>query len=109
MTSLLHPVEVHPPRVLDLRAHGSRTAIHGADGRLSYDELADRVDAVAARLGDTRRLVLVEGFWHTGSGLTAGQAEALLRGAGREPTTYPLTDEVLWGGPITDERYLVVA
>ncbi|GAA1478531.1 AMP-binding protein [Nocardioides aestuarii] len=61
MTSLLHPVEVHPPRVLDLRAHGARTAVHTADGRLTYDELADRVDALAERLGDTRRLVLVEG------------------------------------------------
>ena len=66
--------------------------------------------AEAARLLDeTGRLLLVEGFWHTGSGLTAAQAEALLRGAGREPTTYPLADPVLWGGPITDERYLLVA
>ncbi len=59
-------------------------------------------------LHDTGRLVLVEGFWHTGSGLTATQAEALLRGAGREPTTYPMADPVYWGGPISDERYLVL-
>ena len=59
-------------------------------------------------LRDGGRLVLVEGFWHTGTGLTAAQTEALLTGAGREPTTYPLDDPVLWGGPIRDERYLVV-
>jgi ubiquinone/menaquinone biosynthesis C-methylase UbiE len=55
------------------------------------------------------RLVLVEGFWHTGAGLTAARTEELLRGAGRTPTTHPLTDEVYWGGPVDDERYLVVA
>ena len=51
-------------------------------------------------LGPRGRLVLVEGFWHTGTGLTAAQTEALLRRAGREPSTYPLDDPVLWGGPI---------
>ena len=54
------------------------------------------------------RLLLVEGDWHTGAGLTAAATEALLRAAGRAPTTYPLEDEAYWGGPITDERYLVV-
>jgi SAM-dependent methyltransferase len=60
-------------------------------------------------LGPQGRLVLVEGFWHTGAGLEATVTEELLRGAGRQPTTHPLTDDVYWGGPITDERYLVVA
>jgi ubiquinone/menaquinone biosynthesis C-methylase UbiE len=54
-------------------------------------------------------LVLVEGFWHTGAGLTAAATEALLRGAGRTPTTHPLADDAYWGGPVDDERYLVVA
>ncbi len=62
MTSLLTSLEVTaPPRVLDLRAHGDRVAIHTPGGRLTYAELADRVDDVARRLGPTRRLVLVEG------------------------------------------------
>jgi ubiquinone/menaquinone biosynthesis C-methylase UbiE len=60
-------------------------------------------------LGDGGRLLLVEGFWHTGAGLTAARTEALLRDAGRAPTTYRLDDAVLWGGPIRDERYLVVS
>jgi acyl-CoA synthetase (AMP-forming)/AMP-acid ligase II len=62
VTSLLTSLEVTaPPRVLDLRAHGDRVAIHTPAGRLTYGELADRVDDVARRLGPTRRLVLVEG------------------------------------------------
>jgi len=59
-------------------------------------------------LRDGGRLVLVEGFWHTGTGLTAAQTEALLTRAARKPTTYPLDGPALWGGPIRDERYLVV-
>jgi SAM-dependent methyltransferase len=59
-------------------------------------------------LRDGGRLVLVEGYWHTGAGLTALQTEQLLRGAGRTPVTQRLDDDVYWGGPVTDERYLVV-
>jgi SAM-dependent methyltransferase len=54
-------------------------------------------------------LLLVEGSWHTGAGLTAARTEELLRGAGRSSTTYRLADDVLWGGPISDERYLIVS
>ena len=61
MTSLLSAPEVDAPRVLDLAQFGDRPAIHTADGTLTYADLAGRVDAYAARLGDTRRLVLVEG------------------------------------------------
>jgi acyl-CoA synthetase (AMP-forming)/AMP-acid ligase II len=48
-------------RVLDLARHGARPAIRTAEAALSYGELAERVRAVAERLGATRRLVLVEG------------------------------------------------
>jgi SAM-dependent methyltransferase len=74
--------------------------------------LSDQLAALArwvSLLGPRGRLVLVEGFWHTGTGLTAEQTEALLRRVGREPSTYPLDDPVLWGGPIADERYLIVS
>jgi SAM-dependent methyltransferase len=54
------------------------------------------------------RMLLVEGSWSTGAGLTAAETEALLRAAGRSPETHALTDDVLWGGPVSDERYLVV-
>lgn len=55
------------------------------------------------------RLVLIEGSWSTGAGLTADETSALLIGAGRTPRVVPLTDPAYWGGPITDERYAVVA
>ncbi|MDQ2797584.1 MAG: methyltransferase domain-containing protein [Actinomycetota bacterium] len=54
-------------------------------------------------------LVLVEGRWWTGGGLTATQTEAVVKPLVASLTTTPLADPTLWGGPIDDERYLVVA
>lgn len=55
------------------------------------------------------RLVLVEGRWHTGAGLDAATTEALLGEVSSDVLTTHLVEDVYWGGPITDERYLVVA
>jgi len=55
------------------------------------------------------RLVLVEGSWATGAGLTAHATLALLEAAGRPGVVRRLTEPVFWGREITDERYLVVA
>ena len=55
------------------------------------------------------RLVLVEGSWSTGAGLTAAQTVDLVAGVGLEPELTLLDDPALWGGPISDERYLVTA
>ncbi|GGR87191.1 AMP-dependent synthetase [Micromonospora fulviviridis] len=49
------------PFVRALRGHGDRPAVITADGRLTYAELAARVSELAARLGTTRRLVLLAG------------------------------------------------
>jgi acyl-CoA synthetase (AMP-forming)/AMP-acid ligase II len=46
---------------LDLARHGDRTAVMTATERVSYRELAVRVDAMAARLGPARRLLLLSG------------------------------------------------
>jgi SAM-dependent methyltransferase len=51
------------------------------------------------------RLVLVEGRWHTGAGITADECRELVG----EATVTTLDDPRLWGGPITDERYLLVS
>ena len=59
-------------------------------------------------LADGGRLVLVEGRWHTGGGLASRQTLDLLAAAGREATLRPMPEPVFWGGPIDDERYLVV-
>jgi hypothetical protein len=56
------------------------------------------------------RLVLIEGFWHTGSGLHAQEVVALLPPGLSAVVIHPLSDHaVLWGGVMTDERYAVVA
>lgn len=49
------------PFALGLAAHGDRTAVITADGRVSYTQLAARVDAMAGRLGSERRLVMLVG------------------------------------------------
>jgi ubiquinone/menaquinone biosynthesis C-methylase UbiE len=58
------------------------------------------------------RLVLVEGSWSTGVGLTGEQTVALLREAGREASLRrlpELPEPVYWGREIDDERFLVVS
>ncbi len=68
--------------------------------------------AVLARWSDLLtecgRLVLVEGRWGTGVGLAAEEAVALVRATGRAAGLTRLSDPVYWGGPVTDERYVVV-
>ncbi|MBB5791947.1 AMP-binding protein [Jiangella mangrovi] len=53
------PVAV--PFARDLARHGDRLAVVAGDQRWTYRELAQQVDATAARLGGGRRLVLVSG------------------------------------------------
>jgi SAM-dependent methyltransferase len=62
-----------------------------------------------ALLAPAGRLVLVEGRWHTGGGLTSGQTLDLLRSAGRDARLRPMPEPVYWGTEIDDERYLVVS
>lgn len=54
-------------------------------------------------------LVLVEGSWSTGAGLTATETARLVERAGLRPALTMLDDAALWGGPTSDERYLVTA
>ncbi|MGI8645658.1 MAG: class I SAM-dependent methyltransferase [Nocardioides sp.] len=74
--------------------------------------LADQV-AVLRRWVDLPtpggRLVLVEGSWTTGAGLTADATLTLLAAAGRPGVVRHLPEPAYWGREITDERYLVVA
>jgi RimJ/RimL family protein N-acetyltransferase/protein-L-isoaspartate O-methyltransferase len=53
------------------------------------------------------RLVLVEGRWSTGAGLTGAETVALVQALGRTATLRPLPDAAYWGRVITDERYVV--
>lgn len=74
--------------------------------------LPDPAQALGRWVGLLRRdglLVLVEGNWSTGAGLTATESEALVRQWRREAHVVPLDDPALWGGPVDDERYLLVS
>jgi ubiquinone/menaquinone biosynthesis C-methylase UbiE len=74
--------------------------------------LTDPDDAVRKWAGLLRpggRLVLVEGLWSTGTGMTARRLEGIVRPIISNCETRPLTDEALWGRPIDDERYVLVA
>ena len=70
-------------------------------------------DAAVARwvrlLRPGGRLLLVEGRWHTGAGLGAADSRAVVARHRAHADVEHLTDPALWGGPITDERYLVVS
>lgn len=55
-------------------------------------------------------LVLVEGFWHTGAGITSADLLALITARAGSATWRHLSDGVaLWGAPVSDERYLITA
>lgn len=55
------------------------------------------------------RLVLVEGRWSTGAGLTSAELVAAVEPHATVLDVRPLPDPALWGGPISDERHAVVA
>lgn len=55
-------------------------------------------------------LVLVEGFWHTGSGIAAADLLAIVSSRTRVLRWRRLSDEpALWGGPVSDDRYVIAA
>ncbi len=54
------------------------------------------------------QLLLIEGSWSTGAGLTATQTLSLLRPLGGDTMLRKLDDPALWGRRISDERYLTI-
>lgn len=60
-------------------------------------------------LTPTGLLVLVEGHWSTGGGLSAGQTVRLVEETGRAASLTRLTDPAYWGRHISDDRYLVTS
>jgi SAM-dependent methyltransferase len=53
------------------------------------------------------RLVLVEGRWFNGAGLSAAETVRLVEATGRPAELTLLSEPVYWGREITDERYVV--
>jgi ubiquinone/menaquinone biosynthesis C-methylase UbiE len=70
---------------------------------------ADALARWAALLRPQGRLVLVEGRWMTGVGLSAADCAALVRQCREEVSLQVLDDQALWGRAITDERYLLLS
>jgi 2-polyprenyl-3-methyl-5-hydroxy-6-metoxy-1,4-benzoquinol methylase len=119
------------PRMLALaaakaRSHGVEVALvegDASDPRVDglFDVVLSRhvlwalpdVPAVLNRwtslLAPGGRLVLVEGRWHTGAGWCADDLLPLVRGATSTAELRYLVHPALWGGPIEDERYLIMA
>jgi len=74
--------------------------------------LPDPVQVVrrwVAALRPGGRLVLVEGDWSTGAGLTAARCAEIVGESCTRVEVRRLPDPRLWGREITDERYLVLA
>jgi SAM-dependent methyltransferase len=81
-------------------------------GRHILWALPDPSEAVRSWVALLRQpgvLLLVEGRWSTGAGLTAAECERLVRTHREELLTTGLHDPALWGRAITDERYLLVS
>ena len=55
------------------------------------------------------RLLLVEGNWSTGAGLSAEQTVALVRATGRNAELRRLPEPAYWGRAVDDDRYLVTS
>ena len=54
-------------------------------------------------------LLLVEGLWGTGAGISAAACRELVLRHRRHAEVVPLTDPALWGKEISDERYLILS
>lgn len=74
--------------------------------------MADPQEALRRWVGLLRPgglLLLVEGRWWTGGGLSAAETAGLVLRHRRQATVVPLDGPELWGGPFDDERYLLTS
>jgi len=54
-------------------------------------------------------VVLVEGSWSTGAGLTAAQTQEIVLSIRAEVQITPLAQAIYWGKAMGDERYMAVS
>ncbi|WP_018683875.1 class I SAM-dependent methyltransferase [Actinokineospora enzanensis] len=118
------------PRMLDQARHkADHLQIHFAEGDATSPPFGDNFfDIVLSRhvlwampdppatlarwlklLRPTGTLILIEGHWSTGAGIPATECLAHVHRHRSKAELRPLTDPELWGGPITDERYLIIS
>ena len=56
------------------------------------------------------RMILIEGRWHTGAGMSAQEVVNALPSSMSDALVQPLSDHAqLWGGEVKDERFVVLA
>jgi SAM-dependent methyltransferase len=67
------------------------------------------LDAWLELLKPDGRVILIEGRWWNGAGLAGRDVLRLFESRGRDAALTALDDPVLWGGPVDDERYLIVS
>jgi SAM-dependent methyltransferase len=75
----------------------------------ALEDVPTALDTWFSLLTPGGRLVLVEGLWHTGAGIPSEELVELVRRPGVEVEVTPLDDPALWGHPLLDSRYVLVA
>ncbi|MGW5716347.1 class I SAM-dependent methyltransferase [Amycolatopsis sp. NPDC003865] len=114
--------------MLDVARKKAKGAVHFRLGDVADPPVTGTFDVVLARhvlwampdpgaavgkwvrlLNPGGRLVLVEGRWFTGAGLTTDECRALVRAHRQEADVRVLDDPALWGKEIDDQRYLLLS
>jgi SAM-dependent methyltransferase len=75
----------------------------------ALDDAATALDRWLGLLRPGGRLVLVEGLWFNGAGIASDDLVDLVRRPGLRVDVHALQDPLLWGRPIVDARYVLVA
>lgn len=75
----------------------------------AFEEPGDVLASWTNLLSPGGRLLLVEGRWSTGAGLSAAGCATLVRRHRQEAQVRMLGEAVYWGKDITDERYLLLS
>ncbi|WP_328293864.1 class I SAM-dependent methyltransferase [Kineococcus sp. NBC_00420] len=73
----------------------------------AFDDPAAALARWVDLLASGGRLLLVEGRWSTGAGISAEDCRRLVLGVREQADVRSLSDAALWGKEITDDRYLV--
>lgn len=100
-TLLLPLLTAAPSLILDVGCGRARHLLW------AFDDPDPVLAGWVGRLKPRGRLLLVEGRWSTGAGLSMWECRQAVARHRQEVIVDLLDDPALWGGPIQDERYLI--